>query len=153
MPSLHAAFPTVIALVGFRHFGWRAWPTAIYAALLYIAFLYLRALPCRRHCGHARFFLLLSYGVLAPLPVEDPKSSSIPFLRPEHRPGFAFLVTVILLLADETSGLWAQSHFKMPYVPNEDFSEGELKIRSRSFQARVEKRAIPGNPPQAPVPT
>jgi membrane-associated phospholipid phosphatase len=37
MPSLHAAFPALVALVAFRHLGTRAWPLAAYVALVGLA--------------------------------------------------------------------------------------------------------------------
>lgn len=138
MPSLHAAFPTVIALVGFRHFGWRAWPTAIYAGLVYLAVMYLGE----------HYLVDVVAGILVAIgcylmayrlsPVKAPRDSSAPFPGPERRPGLAFLTTVMLLLAAEASGLWAQNHFKIPYVPSSEFAARELASRVSPVSVRHE---------------
>lgn len=41
MPSLHAAFPTLLAVVGYHHFRWRSWPVMLYTGLVFLAITYL----------------------------------------------------------------------------------------------------------------
>ena len=41
MPSLHAALPTLCALIGVRHFGLRALPLVAYTAVIWLAVVYL----------------------------------------------------------------------------------------------------------------
>ena len=37
MPSLHSAFPALLAMISLHHFGRRGWPVPVYACLVFLA--------------------------------------------------------------------------------------------------------------------
>lgn len=146
MPSLHGAFPALLAFIAFYHYRWRSWPAFLYAALVFTAITYL---------GEHYLVDVLAGVVLAAIcygvAYHTDALGRLPGLRRFQKPeraedippgthatlpaaeqlnlGPVFLGTVILLLLAEFFGLYTVAH-RRPFTPSPRFIERELEGRS-----------------------
>jgi len=146
MPSLHGAFPALMAFIAFYHYRWRSWPAFLYTALVFTAITYL---------GEHYLVDVLAGVVLAAIcygvAYHTDALERLPGLRRFQKPeraedippgthatlpaadqldlGPAFLGTVILLLLAELFGLYTVAH-RRPFTPSPRFIERELDGRS-----------------------
>lgn len=127
MPSLHSAFPALLAMIAVHHFGRRGIPMVVYALLVFLSITTL---------GEHYVVDVIAGVALAGLcyvavyrwPVLDRlrrwwRARGEPGLRPR------VLVMVLLVLLAEAAGLWARK-FHWHYDPTVAFIERELEGRS-----------------------
>lgn len=147
MPSLHAAFPALLAFIAFYHYRWRSWPAFVYAALVFTAITCLGEhylVDVLAGVALAAFCYGVAYhtNVLGALPglrwFQNHKANSGRIPPGTHRTlpaamhvglGPALLGTVILLLLAEFVGFYAITH-RRPFTPSARFVQRELVGRS-----------------------
>ncbi len=139
MPSLHSAFPSLLAMIALHHFGWRGWPMPLYAGLVFLA------VTCLGE--HYLVDVLAGVALAAGCYWAAYRSVALPRLfgavsSPDRRPDRGLsvfrdpplrtriLVMALLLILAEATGLWARK-FHWHYQPTMAFIERELDGRSR----------------------
>ncbi len=137
MPSLHAAFPSLLAMIALHHFGRRGWPVPLYAGLVFLSITGLGehylvdvlagvALAAVCYAAAYRSSLPRRLGIVEPA-APRPGGELPVFRDPALR--MRVLIMALLLILAETSGLWARK-YHWRYEPTTAFIERELEGRS-----------------------
>lgn len=122
MPSLHSAFPALLAIIAVHHFKWRGWLMPAYTGLVFLAITAL---------GEHYLVDVLAGVLLAAACYWAAYHSSLPrWLSGMHAPlRTQLLIMVMLLLLAEAAGLWSRNYHRR-YEPDVAFIERELEGRS-----------------------
>ena len=124
MPSLHAAFPSLLAMIALHHFGRRGWPAVVYTGFVYLAITGLGE--------HYLVDVLAGVALAAVCFLAAYRSSALvrllgSFGSPSLR--LRVLWMALLLILAEATGLWS-SKYHWRYEPTLAFVERELEGRS-----------------------
>ncbi len=138
MPSLHSAFPSLLAMIALHHFGRRGWLMPLYAGLVFLAVTclgehylvdVLAGVALAAGCYWAAYRSVVVarlFGVMHP--PESPPASDLPVFR-DTSLRTRLLVMLLLLILAEATGLWARK-FHWRFEPTMAFVERELDGRS-----------------------
>ena len=122
MPSLHAAFPSLLAMIALYHFRWRGWLVPVYAGLVYLAITAL---------GEHYLVDVLAGIALAAACFWVAYHSPLPqwLTGKGTRLRTRLLLMAMLFLLAEAIGLWSRN-YQWRWEPTQAFVERELDGRS-----------------------
>ena len=140
MPSLHAAFPALLAMIAVHHFRWRSWPMVLYACSAFLAITYLGehylvdvivGVALSTLC----YFLAYRWGRLRGLAergastIGQAQPAGLAWMVSDSWTRTRILLMVMLLALGQSVGLWAKD-YHWRYKPSTSFIERELDGQS-----------------------